>query len=244
MINCVVIDDEPLAREGIISYIKNIDFLNYLGSGTTPMDLSPYQEKNRVDLLFLDIQMPIMNGIDFLKSSSNHPLVILTTAYPNYAIDSYDVDVVDYLLKPITFNRFFKAVVKAKEKIALASSNANPNLKIETTTSDYFFVKCNGKFEKIIIDEILYIQSLQNYVTIYTSNKKYVTLLSLKAVFENLDDTKFLIVHRSYVVSLSKINTIENHEITINEYKIPLSRNYRKNVLECVVKNNLWKKSE
>lgn len=244
MINCVVIDDEPLAREGIISYIKNIGFLNYIGSGTTPMDLSPYQEKNRVDLLFLDIQMPIINGIDFLKSSSNHPLVILTTAYPNYAIDSYDVDVVDYLLKPITFNRFFKAVVKAKEKIDSATSNVNPNLKIDAATSDYFFVKCNGKFEKIIIDEILYIQSSQNYVTIYTSNNKYVTLLSLKAVVENLDETKFFMVHKSYVVSLSKIKTIENHEITINEHKIPLSRNYRKNVLELVVKNNLWKKSE
>lgn len=240
MLKCVTIDDEPLARECIENYIKEVDFLQSVGMGNNPIELTKLLDQQPVDLIFLDIQMPMINGIEFLKMTPNPPMVIITTAYPSYALESFQLDVLDYLVKPITFNRFFKAVNKAKDyHQLLTKSSQTDSIKSE---SDYFFVKCDYKYERIYFDEILYIQALQNYVTIFTTKGKYMTLLPLKTVEEKLDKQSFIRVHKSYLVSISKIESIENSEIIIQSFRVPLSRNYHDEVLSKVVNDRLWKK--
>lgn len=241
MLNCVTIDDEPLARECIVNYINEVDFLQSVGIGNNPLELSRLLDEQKVDLIFLDIQMPVINGIEFLKMAVNPPMVIITTAYPSYALESFQLDVLDYLVKPITFNRFFKAVSKAKDyhQLLTRSAQTSEQGKVE---QDYFFIKCDYKYERIYFDEILYIQALQNYITIFTEKGKYITLLSLKSVEEKLDPKSFIRVHKSYIVSISKIEAIENNEISIQSHRIPLSRNYHEQVLNQVVNDKLWKK--
>ncbi|MCR9250060.1 MAG: LytTR family DNA-binding domain-containing protein [bacterium] len=237
MMNCVVIDDEPLAREGLKSYIDQIEYLNLVGEGSNPVELSNLLDKQKVDLIFLDIQMPILNGIDYLKMNKNLPIVIFTTAYPSYALDGYELDVLDYLLKPITFERFFQATNKAKDYHTLSRQSTDEATR---TSDDFFFVKCSNKFEKIYYQNILYVEAMQNYSVIYTSEDKYMTLMSLKSVEDKLDSQRFLRVHKSYIVALDKVNSFENHELTILESKIPISRNYRKEVMDRVLGNKLW----
>jgi DNA-binding LytR/AlgR family response regulator len=239
----VIIDDEPLASECIANYVGEVDFLKLAGTGANPVDLTQLLDTNKVDLIFLDIQMPVMNGIDFLKMAQNVPMVIITTAYPSFALEGFQLDVLDYLVKPITFNRFFKAVSKAKDYHQLLSKShmATNYLNIDRT-GDYFFVKCDYKYERIYLDDILYIQGLENYVTIYTRKGKYITLLYLKNVEENLDKQSFIRVHKSYIVSISKIEAIENNELIIQSYRVPISRNYREEVIDRVINKKLWKK--
>lgn len=241
-LKCVVIDDEPLARECIANYVREVDFLQLTGSGSNPIDLTRLLDEQDVDLIFLDIQMPVINGIEFLKMTQNLPMVIITTAYPSYALDGFQLDVLDYLVKPITFNRFFKAVNKAKDYNNLLLKSASADLTKLTPAVNYFFIKCDYKYERIYFDEILYIEAMQNYVTIYTTSRKYITLLYLRNVEDNLDKQSFIRVHKSYLVSISKIEAIENNEIIIGAFRIPISRNYRDQVIERVVNNKLWKK--
>lgn len=241
-LKCVVIDDEPLARECIANYVREVDFLQLTGTGSSPIDLTRLLDEQNVDLIFLDIQMPVINGIEFLKMTQNLPMVIITTAYPSYALDGFQLDVLDYLVKPITFNRFFKAVNKAKDYNNLLVKSASADLTKLTPDINHFFIKCDYKYERIYFDEILYIEAMQNYVTIYTTSRKYITLLYLRNVEDNLDKQSFIRVHKSYLVSISKIEAIENNEIIIGAFRIPISRNYRDHVIDWVVSNKLWKK--
>lgn len=241
ILNCVTIDDEPLAREGISNYIREIDFLRMVGSGSNPVELIQLLDDQPVDLVFLDIQMPIMNGIDYLKMAQNPPMIIITTAYPSYALEGFQLDVLDYLLKPITFNRFFKAVNKAKNYAQLqmaSSTDGNPGTEVE----DYFFIKCENKYEKIFFADILFIQAMQNYVIIHTSKGRYITLLYLKNVEQYLEDQAFMRVHKSYIVAIPKIEAIDNNELLIKDHRIPISRNYKERVLKQIVDDKLWKK--
>jgi DNA-binding LytR/AlgR family response regulator len=242
MIKCITVDDEPLARECIVNYVREVSFLQSLGTANNPLELASLLDQHQVDLIFLDIQMPLMNGIEFLRVTANPPMVIITTAYPSYALESFQFDVLDYLVKPITFDRFFKAVSKAKDYHQLLTRSAQAlDLKAEP---DYFFIKCDYKYERIYFSDVFYIQGLQNYVTIHTSKGKYITMLSLKNVEENLNKKSFIRVHKSYIVSIPKIEAIVNNEICIQSLRIPISRNYRDEVLNRVVDNKLWKKSE
>ncbi|CAD5262795.1 MULTISPECIES: LytTR family DNA-binding domain-containing protein [unclassified Imperialibacter] len=241
-LKCVVIDDEPLARECITGYVNQVDFMDLAGEGNNPLELDKMMSAHKIDLVFLDIQTPVINGIDFLKMAKNPPMVVITTAYPSYALDGYQLDVLDYLLKPITFGRFFKAATKAKEHQLLRGKPAVPEGGIAVQSPDHFFIKCDSKFERIYFDDILYVQALQNYVTIFTTKGKFITLLYLKNVEENLDRQSFLRVHKSFIVSIPKIQSIENNEIIIDNFRIPISRNYREQVLERVVNDKLWKK--
>lgn len=238
-LNCVTIDDEPLARECIANYVREVDFLQMVGTGNNPIVLSKILDKESVDLIFLDIQMPIMNGIDYLKSAQNTPMVILTTAFPSYALESYQLEVIDYLLKPITFNRFFQAVNKAKEYHSLRQQK---QVSLPTSKENSFFIKCDHKYEKLYFEDILFVQAMQNYVTIHTTKGKYTTLLYLKNVEQNLHAQQFIRVHKSYIVAIDKIETIEDNEILIQSFRIPISRNYKEKVLEKVVSNRLWRK--
>jgi DNA-binding LytR/AlgR family response regulator len=242
-LKCAIIDDEPLARECIENYVAKVDFLQLIGTGNNPLELNHILEQQSLDLVFLDIQMPVINGIDYLKSTPNSPMVIITTAYPSFALDGFQLDVMDYLLKPITFDRFFKAVNKAKDYFSLRnkSSALTDTVKMEAG-EDYFFIKCDAKYEKIYLQEILYIQALENYVSIYTTKRKYLTLLNLKNVEENLDKQSFMKVHKSYIVSIPRIDAIENNEILIQSSRVPISRNYKEAVIERVVNRKLWKK--
>lgn len=240
MLNCLIVDDEPLARTGLTNYVKELDFLTLMGTGSNPVELSDLLSQHSVDLLFLDIQMPVMSGIDFLKVTQNLPMVILTTAYPSYALEGYQLDVIDYLLKPITFNRFFKAVSKAKDYHQLCQQS-KPGITEIKSAPDSFFIKCDSKYEKIFFDDILFIQAMQNYVTIHTRQRKYVTLMFLKNVEQNLESKSFLRVHKSFIVSLSKIEGIEKTKIIIQSHRIPISRNFRPKVMENILGNKLWK---
>lgn len=169
-------------------------------------------------------------------------MVIITTAYPSYALEGFQLDVLDYLLKPFTFNRFFKAVNKAKDYYQLLSKPVTTDNSKTNPAADYFFIKCDNKYERICFDDILYIQAMQNYVTIYTHKGKYITLLCLKNVEQNLNNQSFIRVHKSYIVSIPKIEAFENNEIVIQSFRIPISRNYRDQVIKRVVNNRLWKK--
>ncbi|MDR6562777.1 MULTISPECIES: LytTR family DNA-binding domain-containing protein [unclassified Arcicella] len=239
-LTCVIVDDEPLAREGLAKYVEAIDYLTLVGSAENPLELDKLLENENVDLIFLDIQMPFMSGLDFLKIKKDLPMVIITTAYQNYALEGFQFDVMDYLLKPITFNRFFKAVSKAREYQQYRNHKAGVIEEIDR--NDFFFIKCDNKFEKIFINEILFIQALENYVFIQTETNKYMTLISLKAVEEYLDNKHFIQVHKSYIIAVSKIKTIENNEIFIQGFKIPLSRSFKEQVLDKVLKDNLLRK--
>ncbi|MBA4849377.1 LytTR family DNA-binding domain-containing protein [Emticicia sp. BO119] len=236
-LRCVIVDDEPLASEGLMKYIEVIDYLELVAIAENPLELNKILENERIDLIFLDIQMPHMTGLDFLKIKTNLPMVIITTAYPNYALEGFQFDAVDYLLKPITFNRFFKATNKAKELHYL--KNQKTENQPQNSEPDYLFIKCESKYEKILIDEILFVQALQNYVIIFTTRGKYMTLLPLKTVEEYLDPTRFLRVHKSYLVAIAKIGSIENNDITIQSHLIPISRTMREQVIEIVVKSKL-----
>jgi len=239
--NCVIVDDEPLAREGIANYVREVDFLNLTQTCENPVELIALLEKHPVDLLFLDIQTPKMNGIDFLKIVQNPPLVVITTAFPSYALESFQLNVLDYLLKPITFDRFFKAVKKAKDYFQLIKQSMHSE-SLQKEETDYFFIKCGSKYEKIMLNEILYIQGTQNYVTIYTDKGKYMTLLYLKNLEQSLRSDLFIRVHKSFIVSINKIEGIEGNEIFIGVNRIPISRNYRDQVINQVVVNKLWDK--
>ncbi|MFB9841482.1 LytR/AlgR family response regulator transcription factor [Mucilaginibacter ginsenosidivorans] len=239
MINCVIIDDEPLAREGLANYVREVDFLQLAGVCENPLELVPLIDNNTIDLIFLDIQMPKMNGIEFLKIMQKPPMVIITTAYPSYALEGFQLNVLDYLLKPITFERFFKAASKARDYHRLISRPATE----QSTTlpdDDYFFIKCGNKYEKIPFEDILYVEGMQNYVNIYTVKGKFMTILSLKNLEENLDQHAFIRVHKSYIVATGKIESIEGNEIFIRDHRIPISRNYRQHVIDQVVNKKLW----
>lgn len=241
-LKCIITDDEPLAVEGIARYINEVDFLECIAQCSNPVQLDASLKNKPADLIFLDIQMPLMNGLDFLKMNKNLPMVILTTAYPNYALEGYNFDVVDYLVKPITFNRFYKAVTKARDFFQLKNPVQITDSVSETDESDYFFVKADGKYEKIAKSAILYVQAVENYVNIVTTESKFMTLMPLKTVESFLGNDDFIRTHKSFLVAVDKITTIENHEIKILEHRIPVSRNQKEIVLERILKENVLKK--
>ncbi|MFT4204304.1 MAG: LytTR family DNA-binding domain-containing protein [Chitinophagaceae bacterium] len=239
MINCVIVDDEPLAREGLIDFVGEVDFLHLAGFCENPVQLIKFLETTAVDLLFLDIQMPKMSGLDFLKITKNPPMVILTTAFPNYALDGFQLNVLDYLLKPVTFERFFMAVNKARDYQCFQQFSNVPGTGKAAIADDYFFIRCGSKYEKIFFDDVLYLESMQNYVNIFTLKGKYTTLTNLKNLEQNFDPHLFVRVHKSYMISVRKIDMIEGNEICIQSSRIPLSRNYRNQLLEFAVNNRL-----
>ncbi len=250
MINCVIIDDEPLAREGIADYVREMDFLNLIATGENPLELSRLMDKQPVDLLFLDIQMPKMNGIEYLRVAQRPPMVILTTAFPSYALEGFQLNVLDYLLKPITFDRFFQSANKARNYFQLLNRPSDPaaaavreeGASKENEKPDYFFIKCGSKYEKIFFADILYAQGTQNYVTLYTTKGKYMTLLYLKDLEEKLDSSAFIRIHKSYIVAIDKIDSVEGNELSIRTHRVPMSRNYRETVMARVVVSKLWDK--
>lgn len=240
-LNCIIIDDEPLSRKGLTEYICDIDFLNFAGEFDSPLTAATdFKEKN-VHLLFLDIQMPKISGIEFFRSLQNPPPVIFTTAFPQFAIDGFDLNALDYLVKPVSFDRFFKAALKAKEYYEVREKNRSENSS-ENTREKYFFIKADNKLVKILFDEILFVEALQNYVTIHTVNKKYITYLTFKSVEEYLPSDEFIKCHKSYIVAVSKISSIQGNEIIAGTHHIPISRNAKEDSLQKLLKGRFLKR--
>src|SRR5437868_6160356 len=227
-LNCFIIDDEPLARKCIRDYVQQTNYLVYTGeAGSAEEAAKPLQEL-KADIIFTDIQMPGISGIDFVRAAGDESLFVFITAFPEYALESYELNIIDYLLKTVSYERFLKTVNKAKEYLALKYQRK------ENIKSDYFFIKCDSKFEKILFDDLLYAEALENYVKIYTRSKMYITYLTFKGLEEYLSPEKFIRVHKSYIVSLSKIENLDNELIKIGEHEIPLSRHYRAEVMNKV----------
>ncbi len=236
-INCIVIDDEPLARKGLKEYIADVDFLHLSGEFDNPLRAAELIKAGEKQLLFLDIQMPKITGIDFFKSLQNAPPVIFTTAYPEYALEGFEVNALDYLVKPFSFGRFLGAALKAKEYYEIREKN-----QAEAVSADYFFVKADNKVVKILFDDVLYVEALQNYVTIHTREKKYMTYLTFKSVEEYLPAARFIKVHKSYIVAAAKVDSIEGNDLRIGQQHIPVSRNLKDEVMEKLLKGKFLKR--
>ena len=236
-INCIIVDDEPLARKGLKEYVLDVDFLNLVGEFDNAVKTTDILSKENVQLLFLDIQMPKITGLDFFKSLKNAPPVIFTTAYPQYALEGFDVNALDYLVKPISFERFLKAAIKAKEYYELRKENESA-----AANEEYFFVKSDNKLVKIFFNDILFVEALQNYVTIHTTSKKYITYLTFKSVEEYLPQNSFIKTHKSYIVSAGKIDSIEGNDIRIKEHHVPISRNEKEQVMERLLKGKFLRR--
>jgi DNA-binding LytR/AlgR family response regulator len=241
MINCIIIDDEPLARKGLKEYIADVDFLSLAGEFDNPLKATELLSRGEVQLLFLDIQMPKITGLEFFKTLSHAPPVIFTTAFPQYALDGFELNALDYLVKPISFERFLKAAMRAKEYYEMRQVNILET-KQSASAPDYFFIKADNKLVKILFDEVLFAEALQNYVVIHTKEKKYITYLTFKAIEEYLPAMQFIKTHKSYIIAASKIESIEANDIQIGQHHIPISRNLKDEVMEKLLKGKFLKR--
>lgn len=235
-LRCLVVDDESLGRKLVEENIRQIPFLELAGSCKNAYEAMEVLQDRDIDLMFLDIQMPGMLGTSFLSSLRNPPMVILVTAYSNYAVESYDLDVIDYLLKPVSIERFTKAAYKAleaKQKSSpLKSSLVENTLKIEEP--EYFFVNVEYSLVKVIIREITHIEGMKDYVKIFTATAKkpILTKATLKSMEEKLENKGFARVHKSYIVNIHKIESIRGHQVFINDHEIPVSESNLEDLLK------------
>lgn len=238
-INCIVIDDEPLARKGLKEYIADVDFLDLISEFDSALKAADLISRGEVQLLFLDIQMPKITGLEFLRTLQNPPPVIFTTAYPQYALDGFEMNALDYLVKPVSFERFLKAALRAKEFYEVREKNLTG---ASGPAADYFFIKADNKLVKLMYDDILFAEALQNYVVIHTSDKKYMTYLTFKSVEDYLPAEKFIKTHKSYIVSSAEIESIEGNVIRIGPHHVPISRNLKDEVMDKLLKGKFLKR--
>lgn len=234
IIKCILTDDEPFARKGLQGYIGQIDFLDLRGICENAVELNSLLKKEPVDLLFLDIEMPYMTGIEFLRQLATPPRVIFTTAYEKYAVQGFELEVLDYLLKPISFERFLRSANKAFDYFRLQHASATPG--------DYIFVKSDSRLEKIAFTDILFAEALENYVAIYTREKKIITHLTLKMLQEKLPATSFIQPHKSYLIAIDKIGSIEGNILHIGNYQVPISKYLKEEIMEKIVNSRLLKR--
>lgn len=231
--NCLIVDDEPLAQDVIEHYIAKTDFLQLTGKCNTALQAFSMLNKEKIDLMFLDIQMPEINGLELLKTLKHPPKVILTTAYTEYALDGYELDVVDYLLKPISFERFLKAV----NKLAAHTNTeaAITNTKATNDSSKEIFVKSDGKYIRIDPADILYIEGLKNYLVIYTTQKKVIVHSTMKNIEDELNPFRhFIRVHKSYIINRHFILEIEGNMIKLGNAVVPVGGSYKDELMRLV----------
>jgi DNA-binding LytR/AlgR family response regulator len=231
-IKCIITDDEPFAVKGIKSYVEKVDYLELIGTCENALQLDALLKSKTPDLLFLDIEMPHITGLDYLASLKNPPLVIITSAYEKYALKGYELSVIDYLLKPISLDRFLKAVQKAFDYLQANTQNE--------VRADYFFIKTGQKIERIRLTELVYIESMQNYVKVQTLTDTHIAHLTLKKVAELLPSSQFVQTHKSYVLNIDKVKSIEGNEIATEKGIVPISKLWREAVLEKILQHKLW----
>jgi two-component system, LytTR family, response regulator len=229
---CVILDDEPLAVELITKYIDDTENISLAFAGTNAFEAIQFIQKNEVDIIFLDMQMPELTGIQVLKIIGNNYKVIFTTAYTDYALDGYEYNITDYLLKPISYERFLKAIQKIETTNAVAVKNI-------TAEDDFIFIKSDSKMIKINLKEILFIEGLKDYISIQTEKEKLITLQNLKTFEQHLSAQQFMRVHKSYIVALNKIDTVERNRIFIGSYPIPIGETYRDVFLKRIEGNKI-----
>jgi DNA-binding LytR/AlgR family response regulator len=225
-ISCIIVDDEPLALEVLSSFIARIPYLVLEGQYTDPFFAMEHLRKKKVDLLFVDIQMPDISGIELVKTLNNPPKVVFTTAYSSYAIEGFNLNAMDYLLKPIAFDRFLVAVNKVRDYMELSEAAQEVHQPEEKDVPEYMFVKSNYKDIKINFNEVLYIEGSEDYIKIHTTTKKVMTLLSMKGVMEKLPENQFIRIHRSFIVAIDKIESKSNERITIGKQSLPIGASY------------------
>lgn len=237
MIKCIITDDEPLALDVLESFVQRIPDLELVAKCSNALETFSVLNREKVDLLFLDIQMPEITGLDFLKSLKNPPIVIFTTAYPNYALESYEIDAADYLLKPISFDRFLKAVNKASERLKLTDSFEKNEHKEGQEMLPYIFVKADGKLVKINIEEIFYVEGLKDYVIIHIKDRHIVTHNTMKNI-ENLllGDENFIRIHRSYIVNMRHVKEIEGNSFRVKDQLLTIGTTFKDEVQEKIEK--------
>ena len=239
--NCIIVEDEPLAAEILEDYIRQVGFLNLKGICRNAMTAMEMLQENKIDLIFLDIHLPKIKGVDFLKILKNPPHVIITSAYQEYALQGYELNVVDYLLKPIEFSRFLMAVNKIKPHIENEGMAVSENSAVSQASQaerPHLFFNVNKKKVKIFIDDILYIESLKEYIKIVAGDKSILTKFQLTQVEEMLTKSKFIRVHRSFIVAKSKIDSFSATEIEIAGKEIPIGRSYKEYVLSNLAPGN------
>lgn len=241
-LKCLIVDDEPLALDILETYIDRIDSLDLVARCNNAIEAFNLIQQKDIDLLFLDIQMPKLTGIDFLKNINNPPRVVFTTAYRDYALEGYELDAVDYLLKPISFERFLRAVNKVSQ---MNSSNQATPIPVMTEAASsgydqaFIYLKADKKMIKFLLKDILYIESLKDYVRVKTANKEVVAYQKISYLEEKLPENKFLRVHRSFIVAIDKVEAFSATIIEINGKEIPIGRNYKNVVLKVLNQNNL-----
>lgn len=239
---CIAIDDEPLAINVIKDFCQKIDYINLLATFNSAVDAVKILNHTQVDLIFLDIQMPHLSGLEFIKSCTNPPLVIFTTAFSEHALQGFEVNAIDYLIKPIPFDRFFKAVNKAYELFNLRNSNqltTHVPEPIIQQQADYFMIKVEYSTVKVEFKNILYIEGLKDYVKIYAGSRPLLTKSTMKNIEEKLPSDQFIRIHKSFIVSIAHIQVIENNRIVMGEKRLPIGDQYKDSFYAILNKNRL-----
>ncbi|MEN0004362.1 MAG: LytTR family DNA-binding domain-containing protein [Bacteroidota bacterium] len=235
-LRCLIIDDEKPARDGLVAYTERIDFLELVGECKSAIEANQMLQEQVIDLLFLDIQMPDWSGIEWLQSINQPPLTIFTTAYREYAVDGFELNAVDYLVKPIAFSRFLKASNKALQ--VFNAQQATP----VSSEADHIFIKVDHQLVKLYFKDILYLEAAGDYIFIHTIHGRYMTLLSLKKVEADLPTNTFIRIHRSYLVNKEMVTAIEGNQVVIAEQKLPISRSAQEMVLRTIIGGKLWRR--
>lgn len=230
---CIIVDDEPIAREGIEKLVDQVPLLELLKTFNNAKFASAFMEGTEVDLVFLDIQMPGINGIEFARSIPKHTLIIFTTAYSEYALDSYEVDAIDYLVKPINQDKFKKAVDKAITYHSLLLEEDKKN--IENIEEDHIYVKSDRRFFRVNLKDILFIESLKDYAIIHLDEQKVVTRMTIKNIHELLPQNIFLRINRSFIINRTKIDSFSNNDVFIKEYEIAIGNLYREDFFQAIM---------
>lgn len=242
-LRCIAVDDEPLALDIIEDYVAKVPFLELVLRTENPIEALQLVQSGEIDLVFLDIQMPELTGIQFLKIAGGKANYILTTAYSQYALESYDLNVSDYLLKPIAFDRFYKAVEKVHNQVRISEAADPVAAPVIAGTNnpvqDFIFVKTEHKIQKIQLEDILYIEGLKDYISIFTKTERVITLQNMKKMEETLPNMQFIRVHKSYIISLDKIESIERSRISISGKTIPIGDTYREEFFKRIENKNL-----
>ncbi|TCI85553.1 LytR/AlgR family response regulator transcription factor [Tenacibaculum sp. M341] len=237
VLNCLIVDDEPPAIRLLEKYISKISFLEVQQTFTSPLQALQHIEKDNFDIIFLDIQMPELTGLQLSKIINKKVEIIFTTAYPQFALESYDVAAIDYLLKPIDFERFYKAVLKVYNRF----SNETITNTTSNTQNDFFFLKTDGKnkFVKVFLNEIVYIESLKNYVSIQLKDEQIITYSTLKKIKENLPEDQFIQIHKSHIVAIQHIEKIDNDAVFMQKKELSIGNTYKKSFFNLITNKQL-----
>ncbi|MFK5878650.1 MAG: LytTR family DNA-binding domain-containing protein [Flavobacteriaceae bacterium] len=233
-IKCIIIDDEPLAIKVIETHLKEMPEMELVATFNSPLEALPLMKDDSIDVLFLDINMPKMNGLDFLRTLTNKPHVIITTAYREFAVDSFDLDVLDYLVKPIPFGRFLKTINKLSSRIQL---ERGVDEEVTLQEEPFIFLKVDKKMMKIKLNDILFIESLKDYIKVMTTTGDYLVHKSMTSISEELPESSFIRIHRSFAIAINKIEFVEGNSVMIANRRIPIGRNYLQFAKEKILKS-------